>query len=239
MKSVEVRFQLVDTLRLDLVGPGLTFGTPDESLSQSPSRWYLTGFLVPLDAGEEQRAQEGSDDPIDEMNEAGGSDDANPPEPAAARRAYMPSSIGMSILVHARHSPIEGDGALGRLSPSTAEGGARRSCSSGSVPPREEQIVLDSASNTLSSPWKRKFLPAKDCDWPFPCGRSIAMATKAACRPARDQFPSSWSTGGGRPLTIPATRRSLFRRRSRWPASNRLSPGRISAAWAAATGTSA
>jgi hypothetical protein len=68
-------------------------------LPQSPSRWYLTGFLVPLDAGEEQRAQEGSDDDLDEMNEAGGADDKNTPEPAAARRAYMPSSIGMSILV--------------------------------------------------------------------------------------------------------------------------------------------
>ena len=103
MKSVEVRSQLVEALRLDLIGPDAVekLGTPDEILPQSPSRWYLTGFLVPLDAGEEQRAQEGSDDDLDEMNEAGGADDKNTPEPAAARRAYMPSSIGMSILVPA------------------------------------------------------------------------------------------------------------------------------------------
>ena len=103
MKSVDVRQQLVEALRLDLIGPDAIeeLRTPDEALPQSPSRWYLTGFLVPLDAGEEQRAEEGSDDDLDEMNEVGGGDDATTPEPAAARRAYMPSSIGMSILVPA------------------------------------------------------------------------------------------------------------------------------------------
>jgi hypothetical protein len=101
MQPVEIRSQLVEALRLDLIGPDATakLGAPDEVLPQSPSRWYLTGFLVPLDAGEEQRAQEGSDEELDEMNEAGGGDDATTPEPAAARRAYMPSSIGMSILL--------------------------------------------------------------------------------------------------------------------------------------------
>ena len=101
MKSVEVRQQLVEALRLDLIGPDAIekLGTPDEVLPQSPSRWYLTGFLVPLDAGEEQRAQEGSDDDLDEIDEAGGADDKKTPEAAAARRAYMPSSMGMSILV--------------------------------------------------------------------------------------------------------------------------------------------
>ena len=101
MKPVEVRSELADALKLDLVGPSERLGSPNEVLPQSPSRWYLTGFLVPLDADEEQRAQEGSDDDLDEMNEAGGADDKNTPEPAAARRAYMPSSIGMSILVPA------------------------------------------------------------------------------------------------------------------------------------------
>ena len=103
MKSVEVRQQLVEALRLDLIGPDLArnLGTPDEVLPQWPSRWYLSGFLVPLDAPEEQRAEEGSDDDLDEMSEAGGADDATTPEPAAARRAYMPSSIGLSVLVSA------------------------------------------------------------------------------------------------------------------------------------------
>ena len=61
MTSVEVRSQLVDALRLDLIGPDATekLGTPDESLPRSPSRWYLTGFLVPLEAGEDQTGRGG------------------------------------------------------------------------------------------------------------------------------------------------------------------------------------
>ena len=58
MKPVEVREELVDALRLDLIGPCPTrnLGTPDEVLPQTPSRWYLTGFLVPL---ERRRAAKG------------------------------------------------------------------------------------------------------------------------------------------------------------------------------------
>ena len=103
----EVRSQLVDALRLDLVGPDSTrsLGTPDEVLPQAPSRWYLTGFLVPLEADDSQRAEETSTDEMDEVSDTKGLDDAVVPEPVAARLAYMPSSIGLSVLVApaARH----------------------------------------------------------------------------------------------------------------------------------------
>jgi hypothetical protein len=95
---VAVRHSLVHALRLDLVGPGPGSEHRDEVLPQSPSRWYLTGFLVPTDAGEEQRMDETSDDELDQQ-ESGGSDDDVAPEPAAARRAYFPSSLGLSVLV--------------------------------------------------------------------------------------------------------------------------------------------
>jgi hypothetical protein len=101
MKSVEVRKQLIDALRLDLVGPDQGLGTPTEVLPQAPSRWYLTGFLVPIDADETQKAEDASTEELDELGEAKGLDDAATPEPAAARRAYLPSSIGMSLLVPA------------------------------------------------------------------------------------------------------------------------------------------
>lgn len=101
MQSVEIRSQLVDALRLDLIGPDSVrnLGTPDEVLTQAPSRWYLTGFLVPTDAGENQKADVDVTDELDAMAEAGGTDDATAPEPPSARRNYMPSSIGMSVLV--------------------------------------------------------------------------------------------------------------------------------------------
>ena len=100
MKPVDVRTRLVEALRLDLVGPDNGTDLEAELLPQAPSRWYLTGFLVPLEAGEEQRADEtGEDDFALTGGEAEANDDDAPPEPAAARRAFFPSSIGLSLLV--------------------------------------------------------------------------------------------------------------------------------------------
>jgi len=48
--SEQVRSELVDALRIDLVGPGKDHAFARELLEQSPSIWYLTGFLVPSDA---------------------------------------------------------------------------------------------------------------------------------------------------------------------------------------------
>ena len=65
MKPVEVREQLVDALRLDLVGPEPGSELEREMLPQPPSRWYLTGFLVPPEAGEEQRSEETAGEEVD------------------------------------------------------------------------------------------------------------------------------------------------------------------------------
>ena len=101
LKSVDVRSKLVDALRLDLVGPSETLGEAKEALPQSPSRWYLTGFLVPLDAAPEDKTDETAADDLDEAGETGGVDDDDPPEKPAARARYFPSSIGISVLVPA------------------------------------------------------------------------------------------------------------------------------------------
>ncbi len=99
MSPEEVRKQLIDALSLDLVGPDRELGNPREALPQAPSRWYLTGFLVPIDADENQKAEETSNEELDEVSDARGLDDAATPEPACARRAYLPSSIGLSLLI--------------------------------------------------------------------------------------------------------------------------------------------
>ena len=44
--SVEIRNDWVDILELDLVGPRAG-SNENEVLPQAPSRWYLTGFLLP------------------------------------------------------------------------------------------------------------------------------------------------------------------------------------------------
>ena len=97
--SSEVRSRLIDALRLDLVGPMGSLGTPNETLPQAPSRWYLTGFLVPTEADESQRVDPTSDDELDQAAEPAGLDDDETPEKAAARRSYLRSSMGLSILI--------------------------------------------------------------------------------------------------------------------------------------------
>jgi hypothetical protein len=72
MKSVDVRERLVDALRLDLAGPGNGVGDAAEVLPQAPSRWCLTGFLVPLEAESAQRADESSAEDLDQAGESGG-----------------------------------------------------------------------------------------------------------------------------------------------------------------------
>ena len=81
------------------------------------------------------------------MNEAGGADDKNTPEPAAARRAYMPSSIGMSILLplSARRLTVTVRWGDYRLQPAKeGQGGFgpwQRT-------PHEEQVVFDLPAET-------------------------------------------------------------------------------------------
>ena len=99
MTGLEVRRELIDALQLDLVGPHNDLGVLDEVLPQAPARWYLTGFIVPLDAEATQRADEDGSDDVDQAPEAAGVDDATPPEPTSARQRYLPSSIGLSVLV--------------------------------------------------------------------------------------------------------------------------------------------
>lgn len=99
MKPTDVRSELLDALRLDLLGPTGLVGRPDEALFQPPSRWYLTGFLVPTEADESQRSDPTSVDELDQAAEPAGIDDNETPEPAAARRSYLPSSMGLSLLI--------------------------------------------------------------------------------------------------------------------------------------------
>jgi hypothetical protein len=99
--ALEVREELIDALQLDLIGPTGPLGNHKEVLTQTPSRWYVTGFLVPTDADEEQRCDPTNTDDLDQAAEPAGIDDDASPEKAAARRSYLPSSMGISVLLPA------------------------------------------------------------------------------------------------------------------------------------------
>ena len=92
MNSTEVRRELVDALTLDLVGPTNAHAFAAELLPESPSRWYLAGFLVPADAPIEQRADETAVDEIDSGADTDGVDDGAEPSP------IQDVELGMEVL---------------------------------------------------------------------------------------------------------------------------------------------
>ena len=108
LTSAEVREKLVDALTLDLVGPDCTpsypadepLGDPDEILPQSPSRWYLTGFLVPRGAPPEQKADPlGEEDDFELTGERPDPDERAPERSASGKIRFLPSSLGVSVLL--------------------------------------------------------------------------------------------------------------------------------------------
>jgi Helicase conserved C-terminal domain len=101
--AVEVRERLVEALDLDLVGPWPGHELAAELLPGwvRPSNWYLTGFLVPADAPEEQRVALDADDDLDEVPETAGLAEESAEDRGAARKGFFPSSLGLSTLVAA------------------------------------------------------------------------------------------------------------------------------------------
>lgn len=96
MQSVDIRDRLVEVLQQDLVGPAV----PDEILEEAPSRFYLTGFLVPFEGGEEDRFDAESEDEIEGADDCSETDaDGSTAEKASARKAFLPASLGISVLL--------------------------------------------------------------------------------------------------------------------------------------------
>ncbi|HEV2578800.1 MAG TPA: DISARM system helicase DrmA [Acidobacteriaceae bacterium] len=149
--SAHVRGKLIDALKLDLVGPQQGLGDAAEVLPQSPSRWYLTGFLAPLDGPAEQRSDADADDDLDSGGEPGLDDDVTPDPSAAAKQKYLPGSIGVSVLL-----PKEAKTLTVRVSWGDYR---RKSDGAGSEQwtrePREETVPLDLVDK-LDSPTEKK-----------------------------------------------------------------------------------
>ena len=118
-KSVEIRARIVDMFRRDLIGPGeQDADLANERLNESPSRWYLTGFLAPaedalgldgVDDESDPAAQEEMEIEVEEPDagEAGAAPDNEEPEAPNARRRFLPSSIGLTVLLDPDVKEIE------------------------------------------------------------------------------------------------------------------------------------
>ena len=98
--SISVRSYLTNALRLDLIGPRPQDAElQNERLPQAPSRWYLTGFLVPTNAPDEQRAQDNEEEFDEPVEPTHGSDDSSTPDRGSGKQNFLPSSMGLSIIV--------------------------------------------------------------------------------------------------------------------------------------------
>lgn len=95
MAGMDLRKPLVAALAADLVGPYAV----DERLRLPPSRWYLTGFLVPKTVRDSDER-----DPTDDEEMAAGNDETEEEsqgnaEPEPKQKNRLPASMGMSVLL--------------------------------------------------------------------------------------------------------------------------------------------
>lgn len=149
LTPVEIRQRLVETLELDLIGPWPGHELEQEMLHRRnrPSNWYLTGFLIPVATEEGHATDDDADDDFDAVDEGGGDEAAE--DRVAAKKAYFPSSIGLSTLVPADAVELAvtvrwGDYELAEHTPEPVEGDEERSKP---IPvwkrtPREEQVIV-------------------------------------------------------------------------------------------------
>ena len=95
-----VRSHLIDALEADLVGPfrkppGAPISDASEVLRIPPSRWYLTGFLVPRDQGEIHEPDE-EDDDVGAGNDED-DEESSKPDPTVKKVRRLPASMGLSV----------------------------------------------------------------------------------------------------------------------------------------------
>jgi hypothetical protein len=123
MTPAEVREQLIAALQLDLVGPEPDSAHARELLPLQPSRWYLTGFLVPYKGADDDRSDFAGQDELD----LAGDDDAAGDD-AAVRGLAEPHHADREVvdllLSASRRLPV-GRKTAGFLTENTAPNGAR------------------------------------------------------------------------------------------------------------------
>lgn len=184
IEPMQIRASLLDALQVDLIGPSGALGDHRETLPQAPSRWYLTGFLVPTDADENQRFDPNSDDEVDQAPAVAAVDENQTPEQAASKRSYLPSSLGLSVLVPSGKQELQAIVRYGEYLRIEPEEGARQ----GSLPqwrrnPHEEILTIElgnrvPAQGVVSVPnsrgvevvWSLRGVPDGDTDGGLPKG---------------------------------------------------------------------
>ena len=146
-----VRAQLVDALKLDLVGPCAGHALETEHLPENlrPANWYLTGFLIPSGTLVDKSSDPDEDDEPEEVPEQTGLDQEANEDRRPAKKGFFPSSIGLTFLVSAEAQKLEVTLRWGdyRLEPvPSAEGG---------VPRAEASFPAEGSSEAQAKVWQR------------------------------------------------------------------------------------
>jgi len=122
--SRAVREQLVEALKLDLVGPWAGHPLAEERLPgwKRPSTWYFTGFLVPSGTPPEERADPDEEDELGETPDTVGLTEESAEDQRAAKKGFFPSSIGLSFLVAKEARALKVTVRWGDYAPGQVEG---------------------------------------------------------------------------------------------------------------------
>ena len=153
--SISVRSYLTDALRLDLIGPrSQDAELQNERLPQAPSRWYLTGFLVPTNAPDEQRAQDNEEEFDEAVEPFHGSDDSSTPDGGSGKQNFLPSSMGLSIIVDDDTTGLDVEVSWGDYAPEPNEK-EKTAANGGTEPATDNDNGEDKSSQRRFSPWVR------------------------------------------------------------------------------------
>ena len=194
--SAAVRDRLAHALRLDLIGPRPTdTSLRHERLPQTPSRWYLTGFLAPATAPDAQRAQDAGEELDAPAEPLQGSDDSTTPERGSGKRTFLPSSAGLSILVDPETKRLTVALSWGDYAPESDRAGATQPDSEpgaaqpDGAQPGDEPGAAQPDSDEAAAPHRRRFAPWRRT--PRAEQLVIDLATAPAATPVTHDVPDS------------------------------------------------
>jgi hypothetical protein len=142
---VDVRARLVEALELDLVGPWPGHALAEERLPGwvRPSNWYLTGFLIPSGTPPEKSADADEDDDMGgEVPESAGLAEESNEERKAAKKGFLPSSMGLSFLVPREAHGLTVSVRWGDYAPAEIDGGDGKPMFVWQRQPREAPVAV-------------------------------------------------------------------------------------------------
>ena len=176
IRSVDVRSSIVTAFRRDLIGPGpQDADLAKERLDVSPSRWYLAGFLGPADDpltqdGPQDREDDPSsqeemetdvEEPVDD-GAGGAAGDAEIPDAPNTKRRFLPSSIGLTVLLPPDVTEIEAHVSWGDYR---------------TEPPLSEHVLAPDEPHEVGPDGKRKRKDRPPVDWVrTPQQRTVRLA---------------------------------------------------------------